>query len=246
MILTIDIGNSAIKAGLFEAGRLFDTFNASSTADVAKYILSKKFSRAAISSVHPERLHAITDTIGKNVVILSSSSKFHFSVNYGSPKTLGVDRLCSLEGAYHFLLQHEKLPAIDFPIMTIDFGTATTINIVVNNAFIGGLIIPGIATMLHSLAHNTAQLPHVALGESIPIIGTDTDSCIASGVVHTTAASIEKVFTHIAATYKAEPKVFLTGGNSKAVQGNLNIPFTYLEELNLLGIFSAAKSEHLF
>ncbi len=250
MILAIDIGNSAIKAGVFDEGVLTEVLSPTSALRLSDMLAGKSFTHTVISSVDPEQLDAVRQVAAalkiRNRHVLTVKSKFHFSIKYDSPMTLGIDRLCGLEGAFDYLLQKEKITSVDFPVMTIDCGTATTINIAVNGAFIGGLIIPGISTMLRSLVQNTAQLPLADLTKDIPLIGTDTNSCIASGIVNTTIAAIEKVYKEVNYEYKKKPRVFLTGGNSQALIKNLTIPHTLVEELNLMGIYSAGHAEQLY
>lgn len=250
MILAIDIGNSAIKAGVFNEGALAEVLSPTSALRLSDMLAGKSFTHTVISSVDPEQLDAVRQVAAalkiRNRHVLTVKSKFHFSIKYDSPMTLGIDRLCGLEGAFDYLLQKEKITSIDFPVMTIDCGTATTINIAVNGAFIGGLIIPGINTMLRSLVQNTAQLPLADLSKDIPLIGTDTNSCIASGIVNTTIAAIEKVYKEVNYEYKKKPRVFITGGNSATILKNLTTPHTHVEELNLLGIFSAGHNEELY
>ncbi len=250
MILAIDIGNSAIKAGVFNEGVLTDVINPPKAQSLNEMLSGKTFTHAVISSVDPEQLDKVRQVAAalkiRNRHVLTVESKFHFKIAYDSPKTLGIDRLCGLEGAFDYLLTKEKMQSVDVPVMTIDCGTATTINIAANGAFIGGLIIPGINTMLRSLVQNTAQLPLADLSKDIPLIGTDTNSCIASGIVNSTVAAIEKVYKEVNYEYKKKPRVFVTGGNSGAIIKNLTLPHTLIEELNLLGIYSAGHNEALY
>jgi type III pantothenate kinase len=250
MILAIDIGNSAIKAGVFHEGALTEVLSPATALRLSDMLAGKSFTHAVISSVDPEQLDAVRQVAAalkiRNRHVLTTTSKFHFKIMYDTPQTLGVDRLCGLEGAFDYLLTKEKMQNLDVPVITIDCGTATTINIAVNGAFIGGLIIPGVTIMLRSLVQNTAQLPLADLTKDIPLIGMDTNSCIASGIVNSTTAAIEKVYKEITYEHKKKPRVFITGGNRAIIINNLTIPHTHVEELNLLGIFSAGHNEELY
>ena len=93
-----------------------------------------------------------------------------------------MDRVCSVVGALE-LATNQKIISENQFLITIDFGTATTINIVSpNKEFIGGLIAPGVNTMLNSLNEKTAQLPLPNLESYQGLIGNSTNSSLISGV----------------------------------------------------------------
>ena len=106
------------------------------------------------------------------------------------------------------------------PVMTVDMGTATTINIVsADRRFLGGMIGAGVRTALHSLRTGTAQLPELLPGPVPPgkLIGTDTAGCMLSAAVVGTAAMIDGLAGHVEEQIGSPLTLILTGGNAPAV-----------------------------
>ena len=106
------------------------------------------------------------------------------------------------------------------PVMTVDMGTATTINIVsADRKFLGGMIGAGVRTALHSLRTGTAQLPELLPGPVPPekLIGKDTAGCMLSAAVVGTAAMIDGLAGHVEEQIGSPLTLILTGGNANAV-----------------------------
>ncbi len=174
--------------------------------------------------------------LGVEPFVISKDVNFNLQVNYKTPGTLGMDRLCSAEAALH--LQKEKGFEEKQIILSIDFGTATTINIVkYPGIFIGGLIAPGVKTMFKSLHSKTAQLPRVNLDNYKTLIGDDTISSIASGVVNSTVGLIERTINHLYEKEQCnEVFVYLTGGFGERIKPYLNREVYYDKHLVLRGV----------
>ncbi len=132
--------------------------------------------------------------------IISNKAKFNLNINYDTPETLGIDRICSSEGAFYLFKNSEDFKNYNAEtyIVTIDFGTATTINIIDYPAtFIGGIISPGLKMMFNSLNKSTAQLPDVDPYDYLDLIGRTTNSSIATGVINSSIGLIDKLLSYI-------------------------------------------------
>jgi len=243
MMLALDIGNSNIKAGYFLENKLSDFVIFKNLEELFNSVNQIKFNSAAISSVVP----ALTDNI-KQILkdelkitpyIISKDSIFNLKLDYKIPETLGIDRICSVEAVLVIFNNSESLKEGTF-LLTIDFGTATTINITAPpNNFIGGLISPGIKTMFDSLNSKTAQLPGLNFSDYKSLIGEDTNSSIASGIITASVGMIEKTINHLKEKHATkEIKCFITGGNAKQVQSFLPKDLIYDEALVLKGVNS--------
>lgn len=239
MLLALDIGNTNIKSALFEGDALIDFTVHSDSEVIKKYFDSISFINVAISSVNKFSENKILGLLSrKNIPVFQSSSqnKFNFDIAYETPETLGTDRLCSASGALDTALKN-KLLSIDQYLLTIDFGTATTINIVSpDKKFLGGLITPGITTMLTALNENTAQLPLPELNSYKDIIGTSTDSSILSGVFTATIGMIKEITSYLENRSKVFPMIYATGGNARYVLPHLDKRIIFDEALVLKGL----------
>lgn len=244
MLTAIDIGNTSIKTGVFDGGELTDFRAFNDYIDAADFIVSAGSKEIAISSVVPvlsEKISGrIKQSFGITPFIINRSAKFNLKINYDSAETLGIDRICSAEGAL-FLTKKSGADAglnENSFIVSMDLGTATTLNIVKwPDEFVGGMISPGIKMMFGSLNKNTAQLPEVDSSDFKNFIGSDTKSSIAAGVLGATAGLAERTEYYLRNTLNAKDVVFfITGGNAEKIINHLNIKFTYVKELVLTGI----------
>jgi len=242
MLCACDIGNSRIKTGIFTDSQLTELLFFTDIKSLVEYFLSHPVDYIAISSVVPVKQNKLAVEIKKHLhkepFVINHQKTFNLRLNYDSLKSLGVDRVCSLEGAFFLYKQnHESLPEREF-ILSIDFGTATTINIIKPPAeFIGGIIAPGPKMMLRSLQNHTAQLPKVNPEHYSTLISQDTKSSIASGVINSTAGLIEKLLNHLYVQYNARDlNIYITGGNAEYMIPHFDFEFIYEKALVLYGI----------
>ena len=249
MLLTIDIGNSSIKAAIFEKNKLVQHFREKDPPRLISIIKYHSFKNAVVCSVVPkltEQVSAkIKDEFNITSFILTKDIKFNLDINYKTTETLGIDRLCSAEGAF-FLFKNSNNFRIyneDTYILAIDFGTATTTNIIeYPGKFIGGLITPGVEMMFDSLNKKTAQLPDVDISDFDSFIGNSTDSSIASGVVTSAIGMFEKTINYLKKEKSAKDVfIYITGGNAKKIIPHLNFEFIYEEALVLYGVSALWK-----
>ena len=241
MLLTIDIGNTNIKSAIFNELGLIEYFISPGFDVILKSIKHFDLKEVAISSVVPEQTKLISSKLkinfGCNPFIISKEVQFNVKLNYNSINTLGIDRICSAEGALK--LNNNKLGKGSYMII-IDLGTAMTINFIkYPNEFIGGLIAPGIVTMFKSLDQQTAQLPEITINDYKSFIGDDTKSSIASGVLNSSIGLIEKSIESISNLDDCKKEItYLTGGMAEALIEYLPAEVIYDKLLVLRGIKS--------
>jgi type III pantothenate kinase len=244
MIIAIDIGNSRIKAGMFEDNKLIKVLSFNDMTDVLTFLNAASANDVAVSSVVPYKTKVISEEVygltGKSPFIVSKEIKTNLTIAYKTPETLGVDRLCSAEGAFFLFKNSEKYKSYNTGtyILSIDFGTATTVNVIeYPGKFIGGLIAPGLEMMFESLKEKTAQLPLLNILNFTSTIGYDTNSSIASGVVTSAFGMIEGILSYLKKEKSASKVlVYVTGGNAKKLSPYFNFDFVYEEGLVLYGI----------
>jgi type III pantothenate kinase len=248
MFLACDIGNTNIKSAFFRDDKISGFNSFKDTDSFLKYLGDKKFESAGISSVVPSINAVISKGIkkisGVKPYIIDKNSPFSINLNYQTLGTLGIDRICSAEGAYRLI--QKKSPGFIIKnnyVLVIDFGTATTVNILKMPAeFIGGIILPGIEIMFGSLNKNTAQLPAAGEKDYKGIIGKSTKSSIASGIVSANAGIIERLQNYLKKNEKAgEIKIYITGGNAKKIVHHLDFEFVYERALVLMGVNAVCR-----
>ncbi|MCW9065419.1 MAG: type III pantothenate kinase [Ignavibacteriaceae bacterium] len=239
MLIALDIGNTNIKSAFFADNQLTEFTTHSKTNEAIEYINKTTFKEAAICSVNPTSQKIVNNIILAKCVSIfevNVKNKFNLSIKYETPETLGMDRVCSAVGALS-IATNEKLISKNQFLITIDFGTATTINIVTpDRQFIGGLIIPGIKTMLNSLNKKTAQLPLPDLQSYQGVIGNSTNSSIINGVITATIGSINETVNKIREDSKQDPVIFVTGGNARFILPHIKNKVIFDEILVLKGL----------
>lgn len=245
MLLTFDIGNTNIKAGLFDKSKLIEQKHFKNILTLTDYLKGKKYiTGSAVSSVVPEKQKEVSEIVYKlfniSCFIISNKVRFNLNINYDTPETLGTDRICSSEGAFYLFKNSEDFKEYNAEtyVITIDFGTATTINIIdYPGSFIGGIISPGLRMMFNSLSKSTAQLPDVEPSDYLDIIGRTTKASIATGVINSSIGLIDKVLSYIKNELSAKKiKIFITGGNAGYFPQHLKYDFEYEKSLVLYGI----------
>ena len=239
MLLTLDIGNTNIKTALFTGDEIINFNIHRNSIEALEYINRTKFKNTAICSVNPsieEVLENVITDIGISVFTVNVKSKFNFQIEYKTPDTLGMDRLCSVVGALN--LADKKNMILDNQyLITIDFGTATTINILSpDRKFIGGLIAPGLKTMLNSLKEKTAQLPLIESGFYGGVIGDSTKSSILNGVFTATIGMISETINQLTSESNKVPLIFTTGGNAEPILPHIKHKIIYDKALVLRGL----------
>jgi len=239
MLLALDIGNTNTKSALFFSDQLMDFTVHSNTNEATEYISKTSFTQAIICSVNPVKQKIISDKItAKDVSIYQATinQKFNLTIEYETPSTLGMDRVCSIVGALELATSQKIISENQF-LITIDFGTATTINIVSpGRKFIGGLIAPGVSTMLYSLNEKTAQLPLPDMNSYQGLIGNSTKSSIIGGVITATIGMIKETVNHLKNEGNILPLVFATGGNATYILPYFKHKLIFDEALVLRGL----------
>ena len=229
MILLVDIGNTNVKFGLFDGDspRAFwrVSTKASRTSDeygMLLYDLLRQqnigfdnIEAAVMSSVTPALnytiAHMCQDYLKKEPMLVTRALDVGVKIAYDNSDELGTDRIVCAAAAYRYY---------GGPVIAVDFGTATTFNLVRGDGtFIGGAISPGIKTSAESLSSAAAKLPIIELSAPESIVGTDTKSCMQSGIVYGYAGLVKyMVEKYRQVDGMRGAKVVATGGLSQLIE----------------------------
>lgn len=165
--------------------------------------------------------------------MLAADLPLHLGIKYETPDTLGADRLANALAVLSRTSQG----------IAVDVGTATKLEAVCDNTYLGGAILPGLKMWSQALSRNTAQLPEVSLGAPKHPIGTSTTSALQSGILHGHAAAIDGMIARFAKEMriKKAPEVFLTGGHADQIKALCTTPMLLVPSLTLDGLVEAAR-----
>ncbi|MDP2849313.1 MAG: type III pantothenate kinase [Humidesulfovibrio sp.] len=235
-VILLDVGNTNVKVGLARPGQGLISCYALPTAPSGNVGTSdgwglKLLDICRVENVTPGEVAGFVASSvvpPMNPVLSRAAARFfdrqvHFAPGdipipienrYARPAEVGADRLVTAYAAR----QLSSAPAL----VVVDFGTATTFDCVVGEAFVGGLICPGVLSSARALATGTAKLPHITL-ETGPAradggldIGTSTSQSLNIGLIHGFAAMVDGLARRLAATLlpgrEAEVRLVATGG----------------------------------
>lgn len=162
--------------------------------------------------------------------ISSKAQQCGITNGYLNPAALGCDRWAAMIGARALIGERAALVVV--------CGTATTLDMLsTDGRFLGGGIMPGLGLMQRALHQNTATLPDAA-GDYVDFPRQTVDA-IATGCAHAQAGAVERVFVQHQKNYP-DLRCILSGGAARSLGPRLTIPFTYVENLVLEGLYRIA------
>jgi type III pantothenate kinase len=228
VILTLDVGNSQVFGGVFRDDALILQFRQPSRSPTSSDELGL-FLRAvlrengidptavkeiACCTVVPEILYSLRSCCRKYFGIdpftLQAGVRTGLQIRYRNPLEVGADRIANAIGASYLYP--------DRNVIIIDFGTATTVDVIRGGReYLGGIILPGVRIQMEALEKNTARLPNVEIVSKGPLIGRSTIECIQSGLYYGTRTAVVGLIREIREQVFAEEAamVIATGGFSR-------------------------------
>ena len=227
MLLAIDIGNTNIVIGcmkddeiVFKARIATDRLRTSDQYGVeiknmieAFGVNLKEIDDCIISSVVPPVFNSVRTgvlkIIGKQPMVVSPGLKTGLNIHVDVPSQVGSDRIVIAVAA---LAEYEA------PLILMDLGTATTIEVVEpDNRYVGGVIFPGVMVSLDALTSRAAQLPGISLDKPKAVIGKNTVDCMRSGMMYGTAAMIDGIIERIEEELGHKATIVATGGLARFI-----------------------------
>ncbi len=253
MLLAIDAGNTNIVFAIHEGTELRHKWRISSTSSrtADEYMVwltqlmnledisPKNISGAIIATVVPQALFPLQLLCRRYfdctaLVIGEDNVDLGLQVKLDNPKEVGADRLVNAVAA------HKKYGG---PMIIIDFGTATTFDIIDNQGnYCGGIISPGVNLSVEALHMAAAKLPRVAVEKPDQVIGTGTVSAIQSGIFWGYVGLVEGVVERIKQEFSysnsdEEMKVLATGGLAPLFNDEVAAIEVVDQELTTYGLF---------
>lgn len=224
MLLVIDVGNTNTVIGVYENDVLKQDWRIrtvrENTADefniLARALFSDKgidtadITKTVISSVVPSSVRILNAFCQRYlnltpVWINPASVKKLMPILYSNPNEVGADRIVNAVAAFDKYKQ---------ALIIIDFGTATTFDVVTENGeYLGGAICPGVMISSEALFQRASRLPRVEIFKAPErVIGDDTIDSIKSGIIHGNAAMVDGMVNRMAKEMATTPKIVATGG----------------------------------
>lgn len=246
MLTAFDIGNTTVGIGLFEGRKLVKSWKVKTdrdkTADEYGVLIEDLFSLAGfsreavdgaiISSVVPPLTPVIEAMVaacfGVRALVVGPGLKTGMPILYESPQEVGADRITASVAAF------EKYGG---PLIVVDFGTATTFDVVsARGEYLGGAIAPGVQIAAEALYLKTARLPRIEIRKPARAIGRTTVASMQSGLYYGYLGLVSRTVEEIRRELGEAARVVATGGFGAVVQPEVDFITAYEPDLVLEGL----------
>ncbi len=246
MLFVLDIGNTNITLGIFDGDVLVKSWRLASDimrsedeyGVMIKNLLfdsamHKSIDSAIISSVvlpMTEKIQlAIKKYLNIDAIVVNHKINTGVKVKLKNPSEAGADRLVNAYAASQLY---------GSPVIVVDFGTATTFDIVnPYNEFIGGIITAGMKIQADALSKYTSKLPKVKIEAPDKIIGDNTIDAMLSGIVRGHAAMVDGLISQCEKELGQKTTIVATGGFSSIISKYMSREFDFVNpDLTLIGL----------
>lgn len=251
MLLAFDVGNTNTVIGCFEGDslravirlqtrlqRTIDEYTAIVMSALERKLGPKAtFSSAIVSSVVPpivpELSQLLQEQFGITPLVVGPGTKTGLSIKVKDPSGVGADRIVNAVAAKELY---------GFPSVVIDFGTATSFDVLSQDGeYLGGIIAPGLQVSLDALVGSTAKLPKIQIQKPTRLIGNDTESAMRSGVVLGYECLVEGLVRKLKDELGDLKAIVATGGYGKLFSELPDFFTEYAPDLTLQGLRIIAK-----
>lgn len=222
MLLVIDVGNTNTVMGIYRGDKLLANWRLETkkerTADELGIFFKEllgfskiglnDISDIAISNVVPPLAFTLQQMckryFNKKPFVVDHRTLGPLTLKLDNPKELGADRIVNAVAAYE---------EFKTDLVVIDFGTATTFDVVTKTAeYLGGVICPGIKISLEALFHSASKLPRVEITRPKRVIGHNTVDCMQAGVFYGYIGLVDSLVARMQKEFGKKLKVIATGG----------------------------------
>ena len=241
MYLIGDIGNTETKIFLFDQNfKIKKKWNLQSIKISRGYLYSNmrfliskrsKVKKIIFSSVVPKSFFLIKEFLNKEikkvrVIELKQINLKNLIKLRVNRKQVGSDRLANAIG----IMEKNK------NYIVIDFGTATTFDVITNNIYLGGIIAPGVNLSLENLINKASLIPRIKLSKTSNIIGKNTSDAVKSGFFWGYSGLIDNIIKLIKKNTQKQFRVILTGGLSHLFKNSLKGKPLIKKDLTINGL----------
>ena len=245
MYILGDIGNSETKVFLVNSKSVILNSTTLSTKLISKKLLESKFKllvrdfkkieKILFCSVVPKSYNLIKNFLLKHTTIrcheikdLNLKSFLNIKVNY---KQVGSDRLAN---AISLLNNKDNF-------IILDFGTATTFDVLIKKTYKGGVIAPGIKISLNSLSDKATLIPKIDLKKIKNVVGVDTITAVRSGFFWGYSGLIDNIVYLIKKETRKRFKLVITGGFSNLFKDSIKTKVTHNKDITIKGLIKISR-----
>ena len=195
----------------------------------------RKINKIVFCSVVPKSFNLIKSLLSKKTEVkcyevknLNLKSLIKINVNYNQ---VGSDRITNAIS----LMDNKK------NFIILDFGTATTFDVLIKDTYVGGIIAPGIKLSLNTLSDKATLIPRINLKKINNVIGKDTISAVRSGFFWGYAGLIDNIIKLIKKETRKSYKVIITGGFSNLFKKSIKTKVSHNKDITIKGLIKISK-----
>ena len=239
-----DIGNTSTKISILnDKFKIIKSFNFETVKIYKKNFLKKTLKNYLNKNLNSDLLFSsVVPAAFKEIKKIFKSEKFKLfeikefnlgriiNINIKNKKQLGSDRIANAIGAKHFK-----------NCLVLDFGTATTFDVIRNEVYEGGVIAPGIKLSIMNLNKNTALLPLINLKKNQKNYGKNTKEALNAGFVWGYEGLINNIINKIISKEKNKYKIILTGGYASFFKRIIKKKISIDQDITIKGITKVYK-----
>jgi len=246
MLLAVDVGNSHTVLGVFKGDELRADWRIAtrrdSTADeigvqLRALFVETGFLRDAvegliISSVVPDMNGVLAEAgrryLGQEPLFVGPGMKTGMPIEYENPHEVGADRIVNAVAA---------VALYGAPVIVLDFGTATTFDVVgPTGSYLGGTIAPGLAVSAEALVERAARLHRVDIKRPTHVIGRNTEESMQAGLYFGYSGLVEGLISRLRHELGCDARVVATGGLCPGFEDELDFVHAVRLDLTLIGL----------
>ncbi|ASS73813.1 pantothenate kinase [Tumebacillus algifaecis] len=227
MILVLDVGNTNITLGVYKGKELLYHWRIATIRErtedelgiLVKSLLADKgisvgeINGIAISSVVPPLMFALermsVNYFGHKPIVIGPGVKTGLNIKYENPREVGADRIVNAVAA---------IEKYGYPLIIVDFGTATTFCVINEQGdYMGGVVAPGINISTEALFRHAAKLPRIEITRPQSVVGRNTVTSMQSGVLYGFTGQVDGIVSRIKKEFNLPFKVIATGGLARMI-----------------------------
>jgi len=227
--LVIDAGNTRVKAATFSQSELVEKYFFDSNEHLLNLLKKQEYENIIVSSVSLDENDLLQQLNAKNKKLTASASlPLPITIDYATPKTLGIDRIAAACGAMDIFPNQHRL--------VVDVGTCINYEFLDrNDIYHGGAISPGIQMRFKAMHTFTERLPLVEAADNVVLTGNSTMACLQSGVMHGVFAEVDGIIDRYKEKYP-DIQAILCGGDSSFFENKLKHSIFAAPNLVLRGL----------
>ena len=246
MYILGDIGNTETKLCLVSKNKRIIKKIIFSSKNLNNLRLNSIFKKNKFKFINVEKI-LFCSVVPKTYKIIKNFFLKKTKVKCYEVKNLSLKSLMNIKVNFHEVGSDRitnAISLIDYKnnYIILDFGTATTFDVLIKNSYFGGIIAPGVKLSLNTLSDRATLIPKIELKKINKVIGNNTISAVRSGFFWGYAGLIDNIIKLIKRQTKSDFKVILTGGLANLYKNSINTKCKVDKDLTIKGIIKITKS----